>query len=157
MLARLPALIPGTSLMGGSQHAADNEDDERDERDKRDEEHGKQDEEQAEQDEEQAEQDEEQAEQEGRDQHMPPRTKMHACEMHAGKMNACEMPTRCTPVRCMSRLCLRDEVLEEKWQVIDHCNVVPAMQFNNGLTPSSYTCLNHFVKLLQRECASSLV
>ena len=48
MLARLPYSIPGTSLVGGSQHAADNEDDsqdeqedeEQDERDKQDEEQG---------------------------------------------------------------------------------------------------------------------
>jgi hypothetical protein len=71
-----------------------NEPCEQDERDN--EEQGEQDEEQGEQDEEQGERDEEQGEQEGRDQHMPPRTKMHAREMHA-----CEMPTRCTPVRCM--------------------------------------------------------
>jgi len=94
---------------------------------------------------------EEQGEQEGRDQHMPPKTKMHACEMHACEMHTCEMHV-CEMHDC--RLCLRDEVLEEKWQVIDHCDVVPAMQFNNGLTSPSYTCLNHFVKLLQRECAS---
>jgi hypothetical protein len=50
MLARLPSLIPGTSLVGGSQHAADNEDDEQDERDN--EEQGEQDEEQGERDEE---------------------------------------------------------------------------------------------------------
>jgi tRNA nucleotidyltransferase (CCA-adding enzyme) len=43
--ARLPSSIPGTSLVGGSQHAADNEDEEQYERDKQDEEQGKQDEE----------------------------------------------------------------------------------------------------------------
>jgi hypothetical protein len=72
MLARLPSSIPGTSLVGGSQRAADNEDNEQDERDK---------------------QEEEQGEQEGRDQHMPPRTKMYACEMHTCEMHACEMHT----------------------------------------------------------------
>jgi hypothetical protein len=40
MLARLPVLIPGTSLIGGSQHAADNKDDGQNERDKQNEEQG---------------------------------------------------------------------------------------------------------------------
>jgi hypothetical protein len=46
MLARWPSSVPGTSLVTGPQHAADNEDEEQDE------EQGKQDEEQGKQDEE---------------------------------------------------------------------------------------------------------